>query len=78
LAWVVFGEHRSADLVQEALTLATRWALANLEPGHRHRLLPEDETVDLDPLIAAGFRPDGPPEPLEVGRTRYRFAAPGP
>ena len=75
---MVFGEHRSADLVQEALTLATRWALANLEPDTVIVLLPEDETVDLDPLIAAGFRPDGPPEPWEVGRTRYRFAAPGP
>ena len=78
LAWVVFGEHRSADLVQEALTLATRWALANLEPDSVIVLLPEDETVDLDALIAAGFRPDGPPEPWEVGRTRYRCASPGP
>ena len=75
---MVFGEHRSADLVQEALTLATRWALANLEPDTVIVLLPEDETVDLDPLIAAGFRPDGPPEPWEVGRTRYRCASPGP
>ena len=78
LAWVVFGEYRSTDLVQEALTLATRWALANLEPDSVIVLLPEDETVDLDALIAAGFRQDGPPEPWEVGRTRYRFASPGP
>jgi RimJ/RimL family protein N-acetyltransferase len=78
LAWVAFAEFRSADLVQEALTLATRWALANLEPDSVIVLLSEDETGDLDALTAAGFRHDGPPEPWEVGRTRYRFSSTGP
>jgi hypothetical protein len=78
LEWVAFGENRSAELVQEALTLATRWALANLEPESVIVLLAADETVDLDALTAAGFRPDGPPEPWEVGRTRYRFTSTGP
>ena len=70
---MVFDEHRSTDLVAEALSLATEWGLANLEPDTVMVLLAEDETSDLDALAAAGFRYDGPAEPWEVGRTRYRF-----
>ena len=70
---MVFGEHRSADLVAEALPLATEWGLANLEPDTVIVLLAEGETADLDALEAAGFRHDGPvgavggrPHPLPV------------
>jgi hypothetical protein len=76
VTWVVWKEFADPALVAEAVALAARWGLENLDPDHVLAFLPDTGRDPFDERVveAAGFRPDGSPEPWEAGRLRYRFS----
>jgi len=76
VTWVVWQQFYSVDFAAEVLRLAASWALENLPPADVVVLLPETASVDEQVLAAAGFAFDGPPNPWEAGRIRFRFQGP--